>query len=178
MSMEAAVRKLVAGFSGRILELGTRRSQPHVSTQHKYLAPHAEWVLADLQPGLDVDVVADAHTLTQTFATASFDAVLAYAVFEHVQRPWIAAKEIAAVLKPGGIVYVGTHQTFPLHGYPNDYWRFSTEALRTIFEDAGLETVDAQYSHRCYIVSFGGYQDIMRPRHPSFIHVEILSRKP
>jgi 2-polyprenyl-3-methyl-5-hydroxy-6-metoxy-1,4-benzoquinol methylase len=45
-----------------------------------------------------------------------FDALVAVAVFEHLERPWIAAKEVARVLKPGGFAYVSTHQTFPLHG--------------------------------------------------------------
>jgi hypothetical protein len=43
---------------------------------------------------------------------------------------------------PGGICYIETHQTFPFHRYPQDYFQFSKEALTLIFADAGLEVVD------------------------------------
>ena len=57
------------------------------------------------------------------------------------------------MLRRGGLVFVQTHQTFPLHAHPHDYWRFSTEALRLIFDDAGLETVDAAYEFRARILA-------------------------
>ena len=36
-------------------------------------------------------------------------------------------------LKVGGLIYIQTHQSFPLHGYPHDYFRFSREALASLF---------------------------------------------
>jgi SAM-dependent methyltransferase len=82
-------------------------------------------------------VTADLHVLPQDWARR-FDALVAVAVFEHLERPWIAAKEVARVLKPAGWCYISTHQTFPLHGYPSDFFRFSKEALALIFCDADL----------------------------------------
>src|SRR5262249_45205926 len=37
------------------------------------------------------------------------------------------------VLKTGGLLFVQTYQTFPLHAYPFDYVRFSQEALSGLF---------------------------------------------
>lgn len=135
--------------AGRILELGTRRwgSEP---THHKHWLPDAQWTLSDAMAGQDVDVVADAHWLTAE-SWEPFDAVIAFSVFEHLERPWVAATEIGHILKPGGLVYIATHQTFPLHGYPNDYFRFSKEALCSLFEP-DFETVARGYSLPCRIV--------------------------
>jgi SAM-dependent methyltransferase len=158
----------------RILELGTRRSNPDNPTHHRaWAAPDASYVMADFQGGLDVDVVADAHGLSGTFEVASFDAVIACSVFEHIQRPWIAAHEIARVLKPDGKAFIQTHQTFPVHGFPNDYWRYTREALETIFGDAGLSGV-AYYEFPCQINSD---DDLGVKDGPAYLNVCIVAER-
>ena len=135
-----------------VLELGTLQWEPPRYTHHKEWKPEANWTLSDFMPGIDVDVVADAHELTDTFDPETFDAVIAVSVWEHLQRPWIAAGEVAALLRPGGVIYIATHQTFPIHGYPDDYFRFSDRALSLIFEDAGLRVIDAGYAFKLQII--------------------------
>jgi len=158
-----------------VLDLGTKRSIPTRPTHHRnWCHPTAKFTMSDFQDGPDVDVVADLHRLTETFRPASFDLVICCSVLEHVQRPWIAASEIARVLRPGGMVYVQTHQSFPIHGYPSDYWRFTTEALKTLFEDAGLETVLATYRFPAQIVSD---EDPDGRKLPAFLNANILSKK-
>jgi predicted SAM-dependent methyltransferase len=174
MNFQAHLRAIP---NAKVLELGTKRSRPNFPTHHKSWAPEAKWVMSDFQEGLDVDVIADAHKLTETFEPESFDAVVACSVFEHLQRPWIAAKEIAGVLKPGGMVFVQTHQTFVLHGYPNDYWRFTKEALQTIFEDAGLKTISSDYSFPCRIFSINQWRMGLAPRLRSYLNVSIVAKK-
>jgi SAM-dependent methyltransferase len=120
--------------AARILELGTCRSQPDKPTISRGLFPGAaEYIGTDFQAGLDVDVVADAHSLSAAFAPESFDAVISFSTFEHLKYPFLAAHEIMKCLKVGGRLFIQTHQTFHLHAYPNDYFRFSTEALAAMF---------------------------------------------
>lgn len=133
-----------------ILELGTKRWEA-APTHHLEWAPHGStYVMSDIEEGVDVDVVADAHDLA-AFPDDAFDAVIAVSVWEHLARPWIAAQQVARVLKPGGIAYIATHQSFPLHGYPSDYFRFSTEALWVLFGDAGLDMLVSGYAYPCTI---------------------------
>ncbi|MFM9140261.1 MAG: class I SAM-dependent methyltransferase [Solirubrobacterales bacterium] len=80
-----------------------------------------------------LDAVADAHALP--FADGSFDFVFSLAVFEHLHSPWVAAQEIARVLRPGGRVYVLCAFYQQLHGYPDHYFNATESGLRRLFAD-------------------------------------------
>ena len=128
------VTDLRAVPAARILELGTKRSVADRPTISRHLFPDAaEYIGTDFQPGVDVDVVADAHALSASFAPEYFDAIVSLSTFEHLKYPFLAAHEILKCLKPGGKLFVQTHQTFQLHAYPSDYFRFSIEALSAMF---------------------------------------------
>jgi SAM-dependent methyltransferase len=167
-----------------VLEIGTAQAVPGIASNHMFWfsgIDRRRYVMADIVAGSDVDVVADIHHLPQDWA-AKFSVVIAVAVFEHLQRPWIAAREVMRVLRPGGLVYIATHQTFPLHGYPQDYYRFSKEGLRLIFEDVGLIVIDVAYEHRCkiippsVIVSPSGI-DEWNDSFPSYLNVHLVGCK-
>lgn len=122
-----------------------------------------------------MDVIANVHTFSSAVGTNAFDMILTIATYEHMSRPWIATKEIASTLNPGGWLYIRTHQTFPLHGHPQDFFRFSTEALSLLCEDAGLKALETAYEYPVSIVSF------LHPKGsvaPAYMHVESLAEKP
>lgn len=165
-------QRLIAEMeSPDVLELGTRRWESNRPTHHQAWVPNAaSYVKADFMDGQDVDVVADAHDL-EPFADHSFDAVVAVSVWEHLERPWIAAQQVARVLRPGGVAMIATHQTFPIHGYPSDYFRFSDRALDLLFTDAGLEVVVCLHVYPCTIKPPA---EVTRwnPAAPAFLNVE------
>lgn len=135
----------------RVLELGTKRWNPEVPTHHKHLYSNAtEVILTDIEDGIDVDVVADAHNLFDVFGYESFDGFFSDATFEHLVKPWIVAEQIHKILKSSGIFFVQTVQTFPLHGYPNDYFRFSIDALESMF--SMFTFTISNYSLPCKII--------------------------
>lgn len=134
----------------QVLEVGGRDTDGR-ETHHRSWAPDAGWINIDLEPGGSVDMLGDAHALPAEWSD-HFDAYVAGSVWEHLQRPWIAAMEAGRVLRPGGVLYVATHQTFVLHAYPYDFFRFSKEALTTIFEDVGLRVIRCGYANRCQVV--------------------------
>jgi len=179
-----------------VIEVGTLRWDPDFPTHHERWAPHGRWTKVDREAGTDVDIVADAHTL-DTFreeivihnaagpvssyseVVDMFHAYVACSVFEHLERPWKAMAAAASVVKPGGLVYVQTHQTFPLHGYPQDFFRFSDRALAVLAEDARLEVLHVGYMYRCIIVPppevtrWNTADDV-----EAWLNVELLARKP
>lgn len=144
---------LQAKPASNVLEMGVCQSRPGNSTMHRVWAhPDANWTGTDFQAGLDVDVVADAHTMSQSFQPNHFDGIISVSVFEHIQYPWIAAAEVAKILKPGGRIFVHVPWMFPYHAYPSDYFRYSKEGLRSLFEPTGLKVVASDYEAPCVVV--------------------------
>ncbi|HMM57588.1 MAG TPA: methyltransferase domain-containing protein [Rudaea sp.] len=160
----------------RILELGTRRAVPGLSTRKDALFPNArEYVGTDIEIGQDVDVVADVHRLSKFFGEESFDIIFTEAGFEHFKYPHLAAHEIMKALRVGGLVFVQTHQTFPIHAVPFDYFRFSTDALRSLFGTRmGMKIHAAGYGSPAAI-----YSRVTPAGHlaPAFLHVNLFAEK-
>lgn len=116
------------GPDTRILEIGAGGRR---------VAPAA--VTLDLFPFPNTDIVADAAALP--LSSGSFDCVWLECVLEHCPDPSRVAAEAWRVTAPGGAVLVHTPWMLFYHDYPGDYWRFSVEALRTLFPpEAEVET--------------------------------------
>ncbi|MBU1355260.1 MAG: class I SAM-dependent methyltransferase [Candidatus Edwardsbacteria bacterium] len=125
----------------KILEIGSREVTGK-SMARKMFA-NANYVGFDYYPGPNVDVVGDAHKLSQYF-DEKFDIIYSSAVFEHLAMPWVAAKEIAKLLKVGGIVFVETHFAYSSHERPGHFYHYTDMALKTLFSPAlGFECLES-----------------------------------
>ena len=80
-------------------------------------------------------IFADITGCADVIPDASFDVVFSSDVFEHLDRPWLAASEIARILKPGGLAITHTLFSWRNHPCPIDYWRYSPECLQFLFSD-------------------------------------------
>jgi SAM-dependent methyltransferase len=159
----------------RVIEIGTRRIDPERPTIKRAWAPHAsEYTGVDYIEGIDVDVVCDAHALSKKFRRSSVDVVISTSTFEHIERPWIVAEEIGKVLRPGGRVFVQTVFSWPEHGAPYDYWRFTPEGLRVLFHPPLFDVIAAGFDQRATILSDSapGLHE-----HVSWLSVSILAEK-
>jgi SAM-dependent methyltransferase len=117
-----------------LLELGARGS--HVDPR---LHGYRRYVGVDVHPGPNVDVVGDAHRLSQ-LVEGPFDAVYSISTFEHLAMPWKVVLEINRVLRDGGLLFTATHHSWPPHELPWDYWRYSRGAFQALLnEHTGFE---------------------------------------
>lgn len=173
MSWELFKERVFQIHSPKIVEFGTRRYGQDPSHRQSEF-PGAQYLKADFQAGVDVDLVCDLHSASDTLGVGVFDVVIARSVFEHVKKPWIAAEEILKILKPGGLFFVSTHQTFPVHGYPEDHFRFSDKALDTLFE--GASERHPEMTHPCKIIP-DPLIEIWDHNAPAFIHAVIWGSK-
>jgi hypothetical protein len=139
---ENFVAKVSEFQSGAVLEIGAR-ARSGVTRRHR-IPERLEYVGLDIMAGPNVDLVGDAHELSHILGGKKFVAAFSASVFEHLAMPWKVALELNKVLEPGGIVYTSTHQTWPPHELPWDFWRFSEHVWPALFNSAtGFEVVEA-----------------------------------
>jgi len=158
----------------RILELGSR----NISHKNMFNS-YSEYVGFDINAGPHVDKVGDAHRLSDYFPPAHFDVVYAIAVFEHLAMPWKVVQEINKVLKEGGLLFIFTHHTFPLHAEPWDFWRFSKSAFSTLLNaQTGFEIIDSALGWPCLILPLENAVSLKEThKHLSFMGITVLAKK-
>jgi len=100
------------------------------------------------------DVIADGESLP--FRDSCFDGVFSLAVLEHIRRPWVAARELVRVLKPGGTLRVDVPFLQPVHGYPEHFFNMTSEGLCSLFSDSCeiVATEVPRYGRPVYTLSW------------------------
>ena len=160
----------------RVLELGTKRSIASRSTRHDDWVPNAgEYLVTDIESGADVDFIADVHRLTSTTGEEQFDVMISCSTFEHFKYPHLAAHEVMKALRIGGVLFIQTHQSFPLHAFPFDYFRFSREALAGLFgAQMGFQVLATDYEFPAKIFSPRNH---IAQEAPAYLNVRLFGEK-
>lgn len=126
-----------------ILEVGSRMHEPGAWwVNNRDLAPNMDWWGIDMQEGDNVDSVEDIHGMS--FDDNKFGSILCSEVLEHVRKPWVAIPEMHRVLKPDGWIIITTLFSFPIHGFPDDYWRYTPNGMWHLLNDAGFKNIEVQ----------------------------------
>ncbi len=68
-----------------------------------------------------------------------FDLILANQVWEHLDRPYAATKNVRRMLKKGGYFWVAVPFHVPFHAAPMDNSRWSARGLKNLLIEAGFE---------------------------------------
>lgn len=99
-----------------------------------------KYIGCDYQLGTGVDRQENIHYLT--FPDESIGTVLILDTLEHVANVYRAMDEAYRVLKPEGLIIVSSVMKFPIHTYPEDYWRFTPKAFELLLEKFEKYEVD------------------------------------
>lgn len=164
---EAFFSRLRPGAS--VLELGARARS---GLSRRGLFKTLNYTGFDIKNGDNVDVVGDAHKISSYFQRNQFDYAYSVSVFEHLLWPWKVALELNAVLKTGGVVLVQSHQTWPRHDAPWDFFRFSASSWNSLFSDAtGFRIVQAADDMLAHVIPahFTGDPNLELGEQPAFL---------
>jgi hypothetical protein len=131
----------------RVLEIGSRNINGSVREIIMPMKP-AEYRGIDLQPGPGVDVVADwtdfgdLLSYFESLYLHKWDLVISTEMLEHARRWEIAVQRMKSAMKfsDGRLLVTTRSPGFPLHDEP-DYWRFTLEHFRLIFDDVYIESL-------------------------------------
>lgn len=176
-ALERSFRSRLDRTPGDVLEIGSRDRSGAV---RRDLVEHGRrYVGLDIVAGPNVDVVGDAHDLAQHFPPGAFGAVFAVATFEHLLMPWKAVLEINRVLRPGGLLWIATHQTFPLHEVPWDFWRFSNDGWRGVLNPAtGFSILEVAMGEPASVVPLRSHRVVRdMDRGQAFLGAGVLAEK-
>jgi len=102
---------------------------------------HGPYVGVDARVGPGVDVACWAQALP--FTDDRFDVVVSTEMLEHDPLFWVSLPEMKRVLRPGGHLMLSARGFgFGKHDIPHDYWRFTVEGMRSLFDWTGLTEID------------------------------------
>ena len=126
------------------------------------LFPGKRYIGCDMQLGRGVDRIEDIHALS--FSSGEVGTFILADTLEHVADPIRAMAEIHRCLREDGVAIYTSVMHFGIHGYPNDYWRFTPEAFRALaskFSTAAIFFAGSpEFPHTvCGVAAKAGYDN-------------------
>ncbi|MDQ2675675.1 MAG: class I SAM-dependent methyltransferase [Actinomycetota bacterium] len=125
-----------------VVEFGSMQVEEWQPNDLRPLFAGRDFTGTDFRAGPGVDRVEDLRELG--FADEEVGTALCLETLEHCEDPFAACRELHRVISPGGICVVSSVMLFGIHGYPNDYWRFTPEGLRVLldrFDDVSVASM-------------------------------------
>lgn len=126
-------------IDGKIIDLGGDKR----SGYHELIKGDHTITAVNLNPTCGADLCFD---LEKKFPldNDSYDAVLCMNVLEHIFNYQNVLSESFRVLKSGGVLAGVVPFLFNVHGSPNDYFRYTGEALEKMFSNAGFRNIKVE----------------------------------
>jgi len=125
---------------GPVLEIGSLQVDGQEGfADLRPVFPGLRYVGCDMRDGPGVDLVCNASDLD--IPDNSFGVVVSVDTLEHIAEPWKVMAECARVLnKEHGLAIFTAPFNFPVHEYPNDYWRMTGAGMRVLLSEfAGFD---------------------------------------
>jgi SAM-dependent methyltransferase len=120
----------IADLPEPIVEFGSLQVEAGQVSDLRPLFAGREFVGTDMREGPGVDRVEDLRDLT--FGDGSVGTAICLDTLEHCEDPPAACRELARVTADGGVCILSSVMLFGIHGYPNDYFRFTPEGFRSM----------------------------------------------
>lgn len=117
---------------GRTLIVGSKLYEGHTDRR----AAFSDAIGVDMLPGAGVDVVANLEEPLPN-GLGNFDHIECCSVLEHARRPWKLAANLQRMLNPLGSLLISAPMVWRIHGYPDDYFRFTPNGVRSLFDRVG-----------------------------------------
>ncbi len=123
-------------LNGKVLDLGGARK----SGYHELFLGSFVFEVVNLDKDCRPDHI---FSLEGPFPLKSevYDCVIGVNVLEHVFRYENVVRESHRILRQGGEVFFAIPFLMFVHPSPNDYFRYTAQALENIFQDLGFENV-------------------------------------
>ena len=115
-----------------VVEFGSLQVEAEQDADLRPLFAGRPFTGTDFREGPGVDRVEDLRALT--YEDDSVGTAICLETLEHVEDPLTACRELARVVRPGGVCLVSTPLLLGIHGYPNDFFRYTPEGMRSLLK--------------------------------------------
>ncbi|MDX6699294.1 MAG: hypothetical protein QOE65_2691 [Solirubrobacteraceae bacterium] len=126
------VRDLAARLElpGPIVEFGALQVEAEQEGDLRPLFAGRDFTGCDMRPGPGVDRVEDLRSLS--FGDGEVGTALCLDTLEHCADPVAACRELRRVTAAGGVCVLSSVLLFGIHGYPDDFFRFTPDGFRSL----------------------------------------------
>lgn len=131
------IEQYASNLGENVLEVGSRMHTPEAWWINNRDLALGKWTGIDMQEGKNVDTVMDVYNMPESWNN-KFTGVLCCEVLEHTDRPWIFLSKLYDILRPNGLIVITVPWCFPLHNFPEDYFRYSPAALQSLLKSVGF----------------------------------------
>ncbi|HET7099037.1 MAG TPA: class I SAM-dependent methyltransferase [Patescibacteria group bacterium] len=143
--MQKFVKEYVPDKDLEILDLGSRliSGQETLGSYRQFFTnPKWKYTGADTAKGKNVDIVIESYKFP--FEDESFDFVISGQTIEHIEHPWVWFKELARVLKNGGLCCIIAPAKIHEHKYPIDTFRYYPDGMKALAKWSGLNVIETK----------------------------------
>jgi len=134
-------RKAAAHFADKSISVLDCGSGDVSGQKPAWTRPAREYVSVDFHESRGPSVVGDLRKLP--FANAAFDVVLCSQVLEHVYETTQCMEELHRVTRQ--VCIIDTPFLYECHSAPKDYWRFTTDCMERLCNEAGFHEARARF---------------------------------
>lgn len=137
VTLREAIRPFAEQFQGELIDYGAG-SKPY----RELFCKARSYRGADLTVN-DPEDIQLTHDGMIPCDDASFDALLSFQVLEHVPSPSAFLLESLRVIRPGGVLFLTTHGTWPYHPGPDndDFYRWTNAGLYKELRNLGFVNI-------------------------------------
>jgi len=93
---------------------------------------------------MDLNLAPDQAPQEIKAAFGSMDVVVSHQVFEHLKAPTSGIANLNSLLKQGGFLVFTTPFIVQDHRCPNDYFRYTTQAVDELLKCAGFQVLEVK----------------------------------
>lgn len=128
----------------------------------KLFGRECNYVGFDWKGSRSPDVICDV-TAGLPAKTGTADIVILSECLEHFPNPVFVLEEACRVARQGGSIFISTPFSFPIHGRPHDFYRFTEYFYSYHAEKLGLSIERLEYSNTAVVTPFLDFQNIFMP---------------
>src|SRR3972149_3660834 len=142
--MKEFVKRYLPDKELKILDLGSQIVKNQKIGSYRPLFKNPKWTYtgADIVKGKNVDVVIKPYDFP--FRNNSYDVVISGQTIEHVEYPWEWFKELARVLKKGGLACLVAPSVIHEHKYPIDTYRYYPDGMKALAKWSKLTVLETK----------------------------------